>query len=333
MSHRDHLVLGIDGGGTRTNAILARLTWLQDESGTQTLTEHLGRGHAGPSNPRAVGSDAACASLDEAIAAAFASAGLSRTPVASVVMGISGAGRRHEQEVLSEWARQRQLSQRIQIVDDAEPLLWCHEHWRSQPGCGLALVSGTGAIVVGRDRSGKRIRCGGWGWLLDDAGSGYAIGRSGLNAVLQQFDGRLDDVAATAGARLRQRLLSHLRLEQADGIVEAVYGSSDPRRVISGCAPPVLEAARQEDPLALKIIMDAADALSDQVVTVQRQLDFEEGMPLVMAGGVLLNHPDFCSHVLERIRQKSWLRMDVTMIEEAAVGCLHMASAMIISDD
>jgi N-acetylglucosamine kinase-like BadF-type ATPase len=63
-------LLGVDGGGTTTEAWLA-------EPGLRIL----GRGTAGPSNAKAVGLTAARQALDAAIRAAFDDAGLGFAPV------------------------------------------------------------------------------------------------------------------------------------------------------------------------------------------------------------------------------------------------------------
>lgn len=81
----EQLVLGIDGGGTHTIALLATRTadgW-----------EVLGRGEAGPSNRHAVGTPAALAALDEATDRAFDAAGRSRQRVRAACLGLAGAGR------------------------------------------------------------------------------------------------------------------------------------------------------------------------------------------------------------------------------------------------
>jgi N-acetylglucosamine kinase-like BadF-type ATPase len=54
---------------------------------------------------------------------------------------------------------------------------------------GVVVVSGTGMIVIGVNRSGERQRAGGWGALLDERGSGFAIGSAALKAVANAEDG------------------------------------------------------------------------------------------------------------------------------------------------
>ena len=57
------------------------------------------------------------------------------------------------------------------------------------PCAGIIIIAGTGSIVLGRDAVGTEARAGGWGPLLADDGSGYAIGLAGLRAVFRARDG------------------------------------------------------------------------------------------------------------------------------------------------
>ena len=56
--------------------------------------------------------------------------------------------------------------------------------------CGMVLIAGTGSICFGRDAAGKTARSGGYGHKIDDEGSGYALGRDALAAVVRAQDGR-----------------------------------------------------------------------------------------------------------------------------------------------
>src|SRR5690242_19598821 len=97
------LVLGIDGGGTKTAAWLAPL-----EQGNENVV--LGRGQAGPGNPRAAGYETAQANIEASIAAAFADAGMSRKTVIAACFGLAGAGRPAEQARIAAWAADRGIA-------------------------------------------------------------------------------------------------------------------------------------------------------------------------------------------------------------------------------
>ena len=77
------LVLGIDGGGTKTVAWLA----VCGDDSRERKVVVAGRGFAGPSNQRAVGSVMALKNLDAAVGSAFADAGLPRATSVDVRIG------------------------------------------------------------------------------------------------------------------------------------------------------------------------------------------------------------------------------------------------------
>lgn len=52
----------------------------------------------------------------------------------------------------------------------------------------MVIISGTGSCVYGRDAGGKEFRAGGWGHMLGDEGSGYAIGFTMLRRLTRLMD-------------------------------------------------------------------------------------------------------------------------------------------------
>lgn len=139
------LVLGIDGGGTRTRAQLADFH-----------AAILGTGEAGTSNPLVHGIAAAQHELELAITRAFENAGVPRQHVAALVMGLGGAGRTQEQLELKEWTRTL-FAGHVAVKNDGEIALAAgtRENW------GVALIAGTGSFAWGRSRAGEVPRAGG----------------------------------------------------------------------------------------------------------------------------------------------------------------------------
>src|SRR5687767_2460801 len=105
------LVIGVDGGGTKTVAWLAPL----DDSENKVT---LGRGHAGPGNPRAAGFETAQANIAAAISAAFADAKLPPAQVAAACFGLAGAGRTPEQDSITAWALQQNIARQVRVCGD-----------------------------------------------------------------------------------------------------------------------------------------------------------------------------------------------------------------------
>jgi len=172
------LLLGIDGGGSTTCAALA------DARG-----RILGVGTAGSSNLQIVGLEGVVAAVEVAIQAARRAAGVaSDAPVKVACLGLAGVDRPGDRERVSTALRVRSLAERLLLVSDSELVLaaGCPEGW------GLALVSGTGSICFGRAPDGRTARAGGWGYLLGDEGSGFAIAQQALRLAARTADGRAE---------------------------------------------------------------------------------------------------------------------------------------------
>src|SRR5262245_29817168 len=106
------LLLGIDGGGSNTRALIT------DRSGVA-----LGEGHAGSCNYHRVGFDAATKAIETAIAAAFAQAGLAPAQFAAATFGLAGVDRATDRALFARWFDDKQLAARYSIVNDAQLLL------------------------------------------------------------------------------------------------------------------------------------------------------------------------------------------------------------------
>src|SRR4051812_26214275 len=94
MPDSTQLVIGIDGGGSHTVAMLA-------DARTGAV---LGRGEAGPSNVHAVGNAKALQALDMAIDAAFIAAGVARGRVAAAALGLAGIDHNQGTDTIRKWA-------------------------------------------------------------------------------------------------------------------------------------------------------------------------------------------------------------------------------------
>ena len=154
--HTSIRLLGIDGGGTTTEAWLA-------EPGCHVL----GRGTAGPSNAKAIGLEAARWALDTAIRSAFLAAELEPAPVDVICLGLAGFDRPDDRKVLKEWAEHAGWARSLLIVNDGDLVIAAG----TTEGWGVGVISGTGSIAVGRTKDGRTARAGGWGHLIGDEGS------------------------------------------------------------------------------------------------------------------------------------------------------------------
>lgn len=305
------LIIGVDGGGTKTVAWLAR--W------DNIASVVLGRGYAGPGNPRAAGFETALANIDAAVGAAFGDAKLDRITAAAACFCLAGAGRAQEQQRITTWANQLQIARAVAVKGDAEPIVAA----ASRDHTGIALISGTGSLAWGRNVSGEVARTGGWGYLLGDEGSAYAVARAALTAAVKAADGR---GAATV---LLDQILRELKAADTAELVERIYGPEMTRERLAGLAS-VVFASATSDPIARAIIETAAADLAEMVDTLRRRLGFQaKGYSLALAGSVILNQPLLRSLLEERLAERGSSPQIVHAVEEPVAGAIALARRLL----
>lgn len=246
---------GVDGGGTRTTVECRTM------EGAALCREVFG-----PFNLNSVGEERFTALLEE-IAAFLGKTG----ECAALCIGAAGVSN----------PRVRELTARV--MDGLCPwrLAGDHEialHGAHSGGPGLALIAGTGSICCGKNERGELVRTGGWGHLIDDGGSGYALGRDLLSAVVRQWDGRGEETALT------RLLLARLEIETPQELVAYVYGGDKSR--VASLAPLVGQAAAQGDRTALDIYARNGAELGELVLAAAKRLGMETG-EVALLGGLL----------------------------------------------
>lgn len=266
------LLLGIDGGGTTT------IAWLSDADG-----HVLGKGTAGPSNPKAVGMPSAFQSLEAAVERAFQDAQLPSSTVEVACLGLAGFARPDDQALLHEWAGRVSLTRTLLPVTDGALVLAAG----TPEGWGVGVIAGTGSIAVGRDPQGVSARAGGCGPLFGDEGSAYSVVVSALRRVARRSDGR--EATPTSGDPLTSRLCEALGVADASGLVSAVYGPPLDRTQIAGLAPVVVRAAEEDPAIVTDLLEPAGHELGSAASAVAASLGWNDGpLPLALAGGFLL---------------------------------------------
>lgn len=303
-----HMLLGIDGGGSKTMALLANQEGLV-----------IGRGYAGASNYQAVGAAAAFAELKHAADVACAGAGRDIVAPAAVCLGLAGAGRPGDKALIRTWAAQQWPNAAITVVSDAELVLAVG----TPQGWGAALICGTGSIAIGRDQVGNTARAGGWGYLFGDEGSGYAIGSAALRAVACAADKR------GPATELTGTLLSHWSLRTPAELIARVYGEKPTNREIADLALLVVQAAAAGDEVSKGIIAQAGDQLAQTIAAVIYQLKLLPPVPCALAGGLITNAPNVARQITIAAEHRSLALAPVTLVDEPARGAIIFAKQML----
>lgn len=240
-SQRSHnLYLGIDGGGTKTYAVLI------DEGKNK-----VGEGFAGASNPLRVGIETAVANIIKATTAACDQADRSRGDIVSAYLGLAGVRRRDLRERVREGITRQMRLKNIEVVTDAEIALYGATLGKT----GLVVIAGTGSVCIGQDEKGDRQIAGGWGPLAGDEGGGAGIARRALQSIAKASDGRGMPTILTEAA------IDYFRAASPEDLVVAIYAPQVDNAKIAGFAKLVVEAAQEGDSVAKGVIAEAGREL------------------------------------------------------------------------
>lgn len=264
-------VLGVDGGGSTTRVALV------DEAGRV-----LGAGSSGPSNFHDIGLAATQRNIAEAVGQAWRQAALPERRCQAVFLGMAGVVSPTDRRDIAQLAAQLDLAPASLIGVDHDIRIALAGGLAGEEG--IALIIGTGSSSYGRRHDGRDWRAGGWGHLLDDAGSAVFLGLQAMIAVVRAGDGR------GRSTRLSESLMNALGLADLQDIMRALYHEQMSRARIAALAPIVVNAAAEGDAVARDIIARGTDELARMVEVVARQLEFVPRVVRVtVSGGVAEN--------------------------------------------
>jgi N-acetylglucosamine kinase-like BadF-type ATPase len=261
------VILGVDGGGTRTRASIVQ---------GERLLAHA---ESGSIKRLRVGAEAAEANLRAVLKEVYAQAGVNRVDAGSVgVASVSMPG-------VTEWITavfQDFRVQRSEVVGDEVIALDAAFHG----GPGILQIAGTGSNTVGRAPDGSRESAGGWSSHLGDEGSGYWIGINSVRRALRALD-------REQPTRILQRVGEIWGTPNLDDLVN--LGDSTPGPDFAALAPAINELAEAGDPVALEILRQAAADLVEFVLLVRAKLrrknSIKGEVPVAWTGGVIEKMP------------------------------------------
>jgi glucosamine kinase len=250
--------------------------------------------------------------IADVVRQALAAAGLLSGDV--LVVGAAGAGREPERDELRKALRGENVASNVIVTTDIEIALAA----AFAEGPGIVVSAGTGSVAVGRDRTGKQHRIGGYGWQMGDEGSGYAIGRASLGAVSRAIDGRSPKTA------LSDRLLKATRSDDHDALVRWAAGATPAE--VAALAPHVLAIAASGDTLAQGIADYAARELSQLAICLVPKMDFNPPIPVAVTGGLLGADQPLRRALLAKLAQEPTLKPTDNPVD-AVAGALRLAES------
>jgi N-acetylglucosamine kinase-like BadF-type ATPase len=260
------LLAGVDGGATKTVAVVGRL------DGTL-----LGSARAPPSNYHNVGVQKAVKAIQTSVGVACRRAGASTEDLETVVMGLAAMDSPRDFLIGRKVANLTGLGKRRIVKHDSVIALY----GATLGGPGIVVNAGTGSFAAGIDAHGRVIRAGGWGNIIDDEGSAYDIGKLGIRASLRALDGREEKTA------IAKMLLSKFKVRTLENLVHEVHQKPMNVEEIAAISRLVALAASRGDRAARSIFAHEGRVLASLVSTIAQRLDMTRRQPdICCTGGV-----------------------------------------------
>ena len=285
-AHPGALFVGVDGGGTGCRARI------EDAEGSL-----LGTGIAGPAALR-VGVDRALAEVEKACRVALEEAGLGPNVLGSMhaAVGLAGIGRKGVLEQLE----QRPHPFRSVIYAHDATIACIGAHGARDGGIVIVGTGSVGFAVVG----GREVRVGGYGFPISDEGSGADLGLHAIRLALRAYDERAVETSLTRDVMMRFHNDPFEVVAWMDHATATDYATF---------APLVMRHADAGDPVARRIVRDAAEQIDELV----RRLSECGASRIALLGGLASS-------------MQPWLAPDVQRrlvpVEgDALDGALHLA--------
>lgn len=258
-------VIGIDGGGTKTELAAA------DLSGNVFYGKTLSG-----SNAYAKTADDIKKTLSDLTAECIAAYG---APVA-VCIGAAGAIGGYADSLLKDCLTSVTGCENVSVFNDAVISLYAD----FSDGAGVSLTAGTGSICVAGDGTGKVYRTGGWGHLFSDGGSAYDITRRALAAVTYAHDGMGETTL------LLPAFCEKAGCDGYESLVDKIYREYADKAALASLASVVTDCAARGDAMAVRILNGAAESLFRLCSAAIRKAGIEnKKFAVSFNGGVLKN--------------------------------------------
>ncbi len=273
---------GIDGGATKTSCLIA------DENG-----HVVGLGHSRSSNVSVVGVKTMLSSIKEALDFAVENAGISIKQIDTIFVAIAGGGSERRRRLIRQSIGELGISNKVYVDSDAVAAFTATTLGRP----GVVVISGTGSIVLGLDENGVYHRVGGWGYLIDDEGSAFYIGREALRYALMAYDGRGEETD------LVTYIPKHFNVDSLVDVVDLISLRKIGVVEIASLAPLVVKLWKSGDGIASTIIRRSCYELAHAASTVINRMKMKN--PLVgVRGGVFEGDADFTKLFFQILKKK-----------------------------
>ncbi len=264
---KNRIIIGVDGGGTKTDA------WAVGLNG-----KVLGKGKAGPSNLRNSGIENSALVVAKAIKSSVSK--IKQKEIVSMFIGLAAVEEEYKErkneikkELFKHGKMFSEIENKITIGGDQEIAFRSGTDEKE----GVVVIAGTGCVARGwKER--KTVKSSGWGWLADE-GSACWVGQQLYQKILKEMDGR------DKRSSLVEFSAKRVGFKNAEELNKKVY-QNHPSKTLSQLSLAADLAAEKGNKEAIKIFQKSGEELAFSALTVIKRLSFKKNFPLVLVGGM-----------------------------------------------
>lgn len=306
------LILGIEGGGTRTSVLQVRRA-----KSVKAQNEIMAQFATGPAVLPLMSDRELQWHLREIAGR------LPQTPEA-IGIGLAGARTEASRERIQRAASVVWPRVPCHATNDLETALHAAPPPK-RPVHRVLVLSGTGSCCFGRAVDGRTAKVGGRGHVIGDRASACDIGLRALRAAISDLDHR-----GSMGA-LGAAILNELMFTDPEQLIP--WSVDAQKSEIAGLAMTVFATAKRGDRTARRLLTEAAEMLAADGCGCARQLvdDDREPIEFVFNGGVLINNPEFSRDVARRICEHYPAAKIIRLGISSVWGAVHLAEAHLAS--
>ncbi len=284
-------MLGIDGGGTKTEFVVFT---------TEGIVKK--RLILSASNPNDIGIKESIEVLKKGIDLCL----IEYPEIKNIFCGVAGAGAGINKVEMEKTFRLYYKNINITIDTDVANLIALDKN------NSVYLICGTGSVVMSNTDTGIR-RFGGWGYLFDEQGSAYDIGKDGIKASLAYMDG-------IGEYTLINNLLEQKLNGQLWSKIKTVYECGKP--FIASLAPLVFEAYKKKDKVAYEIVDNNCKRLA---LLLNSAFNYSYNRYVTVSGGLITSYSDIILTHLSKYCEAKFLIPSLPPVYGACVNCLTLA--------
>ncbi|WP_057912680.1 N-acetylglucosamine kinase [Peribacillus muralis] len=290
-------IIGVDGGGTKTEAVAYSLDG-----------NKLGEGKSGYGN-LLINEKQAITNIIEAID--LCKAGIQNGSCLYICLGLAGFGGVEKPEGIKR-ALTEAFDTPFTIVNDA---MIAHAALLKGKD-GVMTISGTGAVSIGT-HNGTEEFAGGWGHILGDEGSGYWIAMQAFINMTKEEDEGLNY------SQLTTAMLTKLGYHSAVELKKFIYSAT--KAEVAAFVPIIVEQADAGDEFSKNILIQAGYHLSKNALDVCKKLNVGNDVTIAIKGSILTHIPMVQSSFINHLKLE---KPDVKLIVDevsSTLGCYYMA--------